>query len=158
MLIVIRLRLSQCSALQCAQWTSGVGGLLEKLELQVAHMHWWSDVQYSPTPLQCNIYATMQNHMHKCTGQMSTALQNICALHWWWDVFNALPLHWNICTALVRSPMQFTSYQWYVHSAISMCYAVHSNRHCATLYYAVLFCATLCAVIYVLLCALHCHT
>ena len=71
-----------CSALQCTTVQCNVhcgrvvGGLLEKLELHVAHMHWWSDVQCSPTPLQCNICA--HEHMH--WSDVSNALQHIFAI------------------------------------------------------------------------------
>ena len=94
-----------CSALQCGVMSHPVqcnvhcgrvvGGLLEKLELHVAHMHWWSDVQCSPTPLQC--YAV---HMNTCTGQMCPMLYNIFLL------YNTLCTGGQMCS-MFFTPLQY---------------------------------------------------
>ena len=160
-----------CSALPCGVISHPVqcnvhcgrvvGGLLEKLELHVAHMHWWSDVQCSPTPLQCNICATLCTWTHalvRCVQCFTTYFCYIIRFALVVRCVQCSSLHCNICTALcegtvlhsVRSPL---------HSALAIMSTLHTlctpTNICTLQYLFELLCA---AVIYVLLCALHCNS
>ena len=165
-----------CSALQCGVMSHPVqcnihcgrvvGGLLEKLELHVAHMHWWSDVQCSPTPFQCNTCATLCTWTHalvRCVQCFTTYFCYIIRFALVVRCVQCSSLHCNICTALctgtvlhsVRSPLHCTSY--HIHSA----HAVHTNKHLhsAISIWATLCCCNICVTlcttlqfIFVLLC------